>query len=142
MSKGNVFENDFLLLIFNAVAIANIADNAATAPITSIFYSLATSDPGEAADQTTNEIVYTGYARVAVARTAGGHTVTANSMSPVANIDFPPSTSGPATGTHFTAGTLTSGAGKVLYFGTVTPNIVVNNGVTPRFTTASTITED
>ena len=29
MSKGNTFENDLLLLIFNATAIGNIADNAA-----------------------------------------------------------------------------------------------------------------
>lgn len=142
MSKGNVFENDWLLLTFNAIAIANIADNAATAPIVEIFYGLHTADPGEASDQSTNEIVYTGYARVGVARTAGGHVVTANSVSPAANIDFPASTSGPVTATHFVAGTLTSGAGKTLYFGTVTPNITINNGVTPRFTTASTITED
>ena len=30
MSKGNTFENDLLLLIFNATGIANIADNAAS----------------------------------------------------------------------------------------------------------------
>jgi hypothetical protein len=30
----------------------------------------------------------------------------------------------------------------LLYKGTVTPNIAVSSGVTPRLTTASTITED
>ena len=143
MSKGDTFENDLLKLIFNATAIANIADNAATSPIVSIFCSLHTADPGEAGTQTTSEISYTGYARVAVARTSGGWTVTGNSVSPVANIDFGAMTAGAGgTVTHMGAGTLTSGAGKLLYSGTVTPNIVVSNGVTPRITTASTITED
>lgn len=143
MSKGNTFENDWLKLIFNATAIANIADNAATSPLTNLYVSLHTADPGEAGDQTTNEISYTGYARVAVARTSGGWTVTANSVSPVANIDFTISSGGTGgTVTHFAVGTASSGAGKVLYSGTVTPNIVVSSGVIPRLTTASAITED
>ena len=71
MSKGNTFENDILKLIFNATAIANIADNAASSPLTNLYASLHTADPGEAGDQTTNETSYTSYARVAVARTSG-----------------------------------------------------------------------
>ncbi len=143
MSKGNTFENDWLKLIFQAVAIANIADNAATGPLTNLYVSLHTADPGEAGDQTSNEISYTGYARVAVARTAGGWTVTNNSVSPVANIDFGQMTGGTGgTVTHFAVGTLSSGAGKILYSGTVSPNISVTAGVTPRLTTGSAITED
>lgn len=143
MSKGNVFENDLLKLILNATAIANIADNAATSPLTNVFVSLHTADPGEAGDQTTSEAAYTGYARVSVARTTGGWTAsTAGSSSPVANIDFPAGTGGTGTATHFAVGTVTSGAGKILWSGTVTPNIVMGNGITPRLTTASTITED
>lgn len=142
MSKGDTFENDWLKLIFNAVAIANIADNAASGPLTDLYVSLHTATPGEAGDQETNEATYTSYARQAVARTAGGWTVTANSVSPVANIDFPECTGGSDTITHFAVGTLVSGTGKVLYSGTVTPNIDVSTGVTPRLTTASTIDED
>jgi len=142
MSKGNTFENDLLKLIFNATAIANIADNAASSPLTNIQYGLHTADPGETGDQTTSESAYTSYARVAVARTTGGHTVTANSVSPVANIDFPAGTGGSGTITHFHAGTASSSTGKVLYKGTVTPNIVSGSGVTPRLTTATAITED
>lgn len=143
MSKGNTFENDWMKLIFQATAVANIADNAASSPLTSLYVSLHTADPGEAGDQTTSEISYTGYARVAVARTSGGWTVTNNSVSPVANIDFGAMTAGAGgTVTHFAVGTASSGAGKLLYSGTVTPNIVVATGVTPRITTASTITED
>lgn len=142
MSKGNTFENDWLKLIFNATAIANIADNAASSPLTNLFVSLHTADPGEAGDQTTSETAYTSYARVSVARTSGGWTVTDNSVSPVAAITFPQCTGGTATITHFAVGTATSGAGKILYKGTVTPNISVSTGVTPQLTTASTITED
>lgn len=142
MSKANTWENDILKLLFNATAIANIADNAATSPLTNLHVSLHTADPGEAGDQTTSETAYTSYARVAVARTTGGFTVTNNSVSPAANIEFPEATGGTATITHFGVGTAASGAGKLLYSGTVTPNISITSGVTPRLTTASAITED
>lgn len=142
MSKGNTFENDLLKLIFNATPIANMADNAATSPLTNLHVSLHTADPGEAGDQTTNEVAYTSYARVAVARTVGGFTVTANSVSPAANIDFPTGTGGSGTATYWAVGTASSGTGKILYRGTITPSIVCGNGITPRLTTASTITED
>jgi hypothetical protein len=142
MSKGNTFENDLLKLIFNATAIANIADNAATSPLTNLQVSLHTADPGEAGDQTTSETAYTGYARVAVARTTGGWTVTNNSVSPVSAITFGACTAGTATITHFGVGTAASAAGKLLYSGTVSPNISVSSGVTPQLTTATAITED
>jgi len=142
MSKGNTFENDFLKLILQATAIANLADNAAASPLTNLYVSLHTGDPGEAGDQTTSEVTYTSYARVAVARTSGGWGVSANVGSPVADITFPAGTGGSGTATHFAVGTDVSGTGKLLWSGTVTPNIVTGNGVTPILTTASTITED
>lgn len=142
MSKGNTFENDLLKLIFNATAIADLAENDSSSPATNLYASLHTADPGEAGDQTTNESAYTSYARVAVARTTGGWTVTNNSVSPVATISFPAGTGGSGTVTHFAVGTASSGAGKLLWSGTVTPNIVTGNGITPQLTTASTITED
>jgi hypothetical protein len=142
MSKSNTFENDWLKLIFNATAIANLADNAASSPLTNLYVSLHTADPGEAGNQSTSEISYTSYARVAVARTSGGWTVTNNSVSPVANIDFPAATGGSGTVTYFGVGSASSGTGVLYYSGTVSPSISVTSGVTPRLTTASTITED
>lgn len=142
MSKGNTFENDWLKLIFNATAIANIADNAASSPLTNLYISLHTADPGEAGDQTTNEATYGSYARVAVARTPGGFTVTGNSVSPAANVEFPACTGGTNTITHWAIGTASSGAGKLLYSGAVSPSVSVSAGVTPRVTTGSTVTED
>lgn len=143
MSKSNTFENDWLKLIFNATPIANLADNATIGPITNLYVALHTADPGEAGDQTTNEVSYTGYARVSVARTSSGWTVTDNVVSPVAVISFGAMTGGTGgTVTHFTIGTTSTGAGKILYSGTVTPNIAVSSGVTPQLTTATTVTED
>jgi hypothetical protein len=142
MSKGDTFENDLLKLIFNATAIANVADNAATSPLTQLFVSLHTADVGEAGSQTTNEVAYTGYARVGVNRNTGGFTVTANSVSPAANIDFGACTAGTATATHWAVGTASTGTGKVLYKGTISPSISISTGVTPRLTTATAITED
>lgn len=143
MSKGNTFENDWLKLVFQATAIANLADDAASAPLTNLYVSLHTADPGEAGDQTANETAYTGYARVAVARSAAGWTVTGSSVSPAAAIDFGACSASPGGAiTHFAVGTAASGAGKLLYSGTVTPNITVEVGVEPRLTTATAITED
>lgn len=143
MSKSDFLENALLKLIFNATAIANIADNAAASPLTNLFWALHTADPGDAGTQATSEATYTGYARVSVARTTGGMTAsTVGSTSPVANIDFPACTAGANTIPFASVGIASSGATSILYSGTVTPNIAVVNGVTPRLTTASTITED
>lgn len=145
MSKTNAFENSLLLLIFNNTDIAGIGDagglqNSATAG--SLYVSLHTADPGEAGSQTTSEIAYTSYARVAVARSGSGWTVTGNSVSPAATISFPAGTGGSGTATYFGVGTDSSGAGTLLYKGAISPSIVCGSGITPQLTTATAITED
>jgi len=145
MSKSNSWENGVLLLLFNNTDFANVGDATGirgSSTAGSLYVSLHTSDPGEAGDQTTNETTYTSYARVAVARSGAGWTVTNNSVSPAATISFPACTGGTATITHFGIGTASSGAGVLIYKGTVTPNISVGSGVTPQLTTATAITED
>lgn len=145
MSKSNSWENGLLLLVFNNTNFANVGDATGlrgSSTAGNFYLSLHTADPDEAGDQTTNEIGYTSYARVAVARTSGGFTVSTNSVVLAANADFPAGTGGSGTATHFGLGTASSGAGVLLYKGTVTPNIVTGNGITPRLTTGTTITED
>ena len=142
MSKTNNWENSILLLLFNATATTNVADNAASSPLTNLYVSLHTSDPGETGTQSTSECNYGSYARVAVARSGSGWTVTANSVSPVAAINFPEATSGTNTATHFGVGSLSSGAGVLYYKGAISPNIAITSGVTPSLTTATAITED
>lgn len=142
MSMADGVENALLKLIFQAVAWADYADNDATSPLTSLVVSLHTADPGEAGTQSTSETTYSGYARVSVARTTGGWTVTANSVSPAASIPFPQCTSDPATITHFGVGSAASGAGFLAFSGAVTPSIAIVAGVVPALTTTSAITLD
>lgn len=149
MSKGNTFENEFLLNIFQNANIALIGDAIGIRGSTtagSLYMALHTADPGEAGDQTASECTYTGYARVAVARSSAGFTVTTNSVALAAAANFPNPTNAtnlPQTATHFSVGTAATLAGKVLYKGTITPNIVISNtGTTPQLTTLTAITED
>jgi len=139
--KGSTYSSDFLKLTFNATAIANIADNASSAPLTNLFCSLHTANPAAGGSQTTSEAAYVGYARVSVARTSGGFTVTGASVSPAATVSFATCSSGTETETFGMIGTATSGTGKQLYSGPITPNIAVSVGVSPQWTTASAVTE-
>lgn len=143
MSKSNAFETDILELFFNATAIPDLAQDDGSTPATDLHVSLHTSSPGEAGVMNTNEISYTGYARVAVARTSGGWTISGNSVSPNADIEFGQMTAGAGgTVTHAGIGVGASGATYLMYYGAVTPNISVVNGVTPIITAGSTIVED
>lgn len=146
MSKGDTFENDLQKLIFNGTAIAGLADNAASSPLTQLHIALHTADPGESGSQTTSECTYTGYARQAVNRNSGGFTVTGNSVSPAAEVVFPNPTNTtalPQTATHFSIGTASTGAGKILHSGAISPTIVISNtGSSPRLGTGTAITED
>lgn len=145
MSKTNSWENGLLELLFKNTNFANTGDATGlrgSSTAGSLYFSLHTADPGEAGDQTTSEITYTSYARVAVARSGSGFTVTANAVAPAANVDFPAGTGGSGTATHFGIGTASSGAGILLYKGAITPNIVCGNGVTPRLNAGNVVTED
>jgi hypothetical protein len=145
MSKTNDWENDLLLLVFQNTNAANIGDATGlrgSSTAGNLFISLHTSDPGEAGNQSTNEIAYTSYARVQLARTSGNFTVTANAVAFAANVDFPAGTGGSGTATHFGIGVASSGATKLLYKGALSPSIVCGNGVTPRINAGTVVTED
>ena len=142
MSISNVTENSILLLIFNATLWANYAQNAASSPEPAIGNALHTADPGETGNASTNEVAYTSYARVDVNRNSGGWTVTNNSVSPVANIDFPNGTGGSGTVTHWSTCKTGGGTAAILWSGSVSPSIVCGNGVQPRLSVASAITLD
>lgn len=141
MAFGSTFESDILKLILNAVAIANLADNAASSPITSVYLSLHTADPS-AGNQTTNEAAYPSYARVAVVRTSGGWSISGNVATLVAAATFPAATGTPSeTETYAAIGFLASGAGKIIAAALLSSPIVVNAaGVTPQLTTGTTFT--
>ncbi len=141
MSMHDIAGRNFLLLVFNAVTWDFIAENDTTGPTASIFVSLHTALPVEGGDQTSNEITtgeYGQYARIAVARTAGGWTVAAAAdpaaVDNAANITWVVMSTGTgATITHFGMGRLTSGAGEMYFSGALTGSLVMANGVTPQF---------
>jgi hypothetical protein len=139
MSKANGFETGWLQLVFQNLAthasIVAIGDGlrAAVTP-GSLYISLHTADPGEAGTQATSEADYTGYARVAVARSAVGWTVTDNTADNAAEIAFAACTGGSNSITYFGVGT-TAGlvAGNLLYSGALTTPLAVSSGITPKF---------
>lgn len=86
--KSSSFRNSLLLLEFNGTPIANIADNAASSPLTQLWFSLHTAWPGYGSAQNVSEAAYTGYARKSVARNGTGFVVTGNSVALAANLLF------------------------------------------------------
>jgi len=140
MSISDATEDDILDLIYRATAIANVADDAAASPLTNIHVGLHTGDPGDTGTMSTSESAYTSYARVNVARSTGWNASSGGSTSPAASIDFPAGTGGSGTVTYFSTGKTGGGAAQIFWSGTVTPNIVTGDGITPSLTTATTIT--
>lgn len=136
MPLADTFENDLMLLVFNNTNAANIGDATGlrgSSTAGSLYVALHTGTPGDTMDQTTNEATYTGYARVAVARTSGGWTVSANAVSNAAAVTFGACTAGSNTITYFSVGTSSSGTGKVLWYGALTSSLAVSAGITPSF---------
>jgi hypothetical protein len=137
MSKGNTTENDILKYIFNATAMPNYGTG-------TLYIALHTADPGEGGDQTTSETAYTSYARVAMTRDNTKWTVTNNTTTNAVLIQFPQCTGSPGSDiTHVSIGTLSSGAGQIIYSGALNANLALANLIQPQFGIgALTITED
>jgi hypothetical protein len=136
MSMTNAAEAALLDLLFLNTDWANIGDagglqNSATAG--SFYISLHTSDPGEAGDQTTNEIAYTSYARVAVARSGAGWTRSVSTVENAALVQFPQCSGGSGTATHFGIGTASSAAGNLILKGALTSSLAISTGIQPQF---------
>lgn len=140
MGKQATFANDFLKLILQAVAIANLADNAASSPDTNLYVSLHTADP-TSGNQSTSEATYTNYARVPIVRTSSGWAVSSAVGSNVGATTFPQCGVTGNTITFFGVGRLATTAGKLLWSG-ATNSLAVSNGITPSFAAgAATLTE-
>lgn len=142
MPKATNACNALLALIFNATTWDLIAENDTTSPATNLYLSLHTADPGVGGSQLTNETAYTNYVRLAVARTAGGWTVSSNTATNAALAQFAQCGVTGATITHVAIGTASSGAGTVLYAGALSSSLAVANLIQPQFSIgALTVTE-
>jgi hypothetical protein len=136
MSATNALETAILALLFNNTNAANIGDATGLrgSVAAGVFYiSLHTADPGEAGTQSTTEANYTGYARVSVARSGAGWTVSGANNSNAALVTFGACTAGTNTITHFGIGTDVSGVGNLLFKGALTASLAVSAGITPQF---------
>lgn len=134
MPKSTATCNSILALIFNATAWADIAENDASSPITNLYLSLHTANPGVGNNQTTNETSYTNYTRIAIARTTSGWTIpSGGATSNAALAQFPQCGATGATLTHVAIGTASSGPGTVLYAGALSSSLAVANGIQPQF---------
>jgi hypothetical protein len=148
MSATNTFENELMLFLFNNTTIAGVGDTTGlvgSSTAGNLWLSLHTGDPGEAGNQSTNECTYTGYGRTSLARSGAGWTVTGNSVSPAAIINFPPETTNGTvseTASWFGVGSTSAGTGKLMFKGAISPTISISAGVTPQLTTGTAITAD
>ena len=105
---------------------------------TTLYVSLHTGAIGGGGDQTTNEVSYTGYARVAINRnnSTGEFTGAASGTTDNDNqITFGNPTAGsfPITVTHFAIGESSSGAGTVILTSALSSSLVINTNVQPNF---------
>jgi hypothetical protein len=147
--KSDEFETAILKLIFNNDELGDIGDvtglRGSTTP-GNFYFSLHTGDPTESVTNPgVYEAAYDGYARVGVARSTSGWTVSGNTVSPVNDVTFGECVATPGDPlTHFalTAGDDGTGDELVLYYGELTPSIVMSVGVVPVIKKASGITED
>lgn len=146
MSASNSFETAILNLVFANSNYANLGDAVGLRGSTtagSLYISLHTADPGEAGTAVTSEATYTGYARVAVARSGAGWTVSGNSATNAGTVTFAACTAGTNTVTHFGIVSTSSGAGELYFSGALTASLAVSAGITPQFAaSALTVTAD
>jgi hypothetical protein len=143
MPKSTTTCNNILALIYNATPWANIADNAASSPITTIQAALATASYSAASNASSNEATgYTNYVRQTVARSVAGWTApSGGATSNAAAIEYPQC--------GVTGATITSmctakaaGASDIFHYGDLNSPISVSNQIQPRFPIgAVTITE-
>jgi hypothetical protein len=145
--KGNTNAAGLLQAIYQAVFtdLSTLLANAAS-PGTNLYISLHTANPGATGSQSTSEATYgggTGYARVAVARTTGGWTLTGETITNAGAINFGACVGGSGeTETYIGIGTASSGAGILLWFGALTSSLAISNGITPSIAAgALSITE-
>lgn len=107
----------------------------------SLYVVLFSASPGASGTATTNELAYTGYARIEMPRNNSTWAITNNTVSPVATITFGQCSGGTIVdATHWGVTTAASGTGDFLLYGALNATIVMAQLVTPRLTTASTIT--
>ena len=137
-SKKDTFETGILDLIFKNANLAVIGDatglrgSTAAGNFYIALYTVAPTDSTQGTEVTAAG--WNSYARVAVARTSGGWTTSANNASNTAAVTFPQCTANSCTVIAFSINTASSlAANDAIYWGDLTSNLAVSNGITPEF---------
>jgi hypothetical protein len=106
---------------------------------TTKYLSLHSGTIGSGGDQTTNEISYTGYSRVAITTTTGGlfDAASGGATSNNAAVSFGNPTAGsfPITVTHIALGANSSSTGTVIEYTALDDPLVINLNVQPNLAT-------
>jgi len=149
-SKSNSLENQFLLLMLNNTDIANVGDVSGikgSTVVGDLYLRLYTD--AIVVDESTigTECAYTGYVQygVAVARTAGGWAIVANSVSNAAAVTFGACSAGSETIRYFSIWktNVDETEANRLWWGQLGSDLAVSTGVTPSFAIgAIVVTED
>jgi hypothetical protein len=136
-SMTDAFETALATLLFNNTTITNIGDAAGIIKSTSdgstqlALFTVAATDASTSL--ATNQVAYTGYARPTQVRTASGWTVSGDTVSNAALIQFGEMTAGgPVTAVHLGLGFLATGDVLRLHQD-LAADLVINNGVNPQF---------
>ena len=103
--------------------------------VTTLYVSLHTANPisSGAGSQNTSETSYTGYARVAILRNISDWDDLTAGVENAVKLTFGTNTVGTPTLTHFGIGLSSSGAGTLLFSGTITPNVTLAVADAPAF---------
>lgn len=145
MSFSYDYERFVLRLLFRNEDIIELGDAGGcigSSTAGSLYVALHTADPTEGGDQTTNEVAYTSYARVAVARNSTNWTSDGNVISNASLVQFPTCTGGSATVTHFSVGvddgtaTFTQ---RIIAYGALASPLTIVNGIQPQFAAGSLV---
>lgn len=153
-SKFDTFETKILQYIFQNITASNIGDTtglrgsvASGSLYVSLHTSAVESDYERASSgQQTAECSYLGYARQPIERNSSCWSVTGNIASNITRADFPTCTNdlgSPQVPRYFGIGAASSGTGKLLYFGPISPIAAITTGMAVQLPNGGiVITED
>lgn len=144
MPKATAICNSILGLMYRAAAWANVADNAASSPLTSVHLALHTGNLTAAtALQSENESAYTNYARKSTSRSATDWSApSGGSLSNATLQQFPACGATGSTVTHVSTGIGSSGSTAAWHYGALNSSLAVANGITPQFNIGALVIQE
>ena len=144
MPKATSICNSILGLMYRAAAWANVADNAASSPLTGVYIGLHTGNLTAGTGlQNENETAYTNYARKLTTRSATDWSApSGGSLSNATLQQFPACGVTGSTVTHVSTGIGSTGATAAWHYGALNSSLAVANGITPQFNVGALVVQE